>query len=167
MAVADPAVRVEVLALQVGDGSYAVPISAVVEVLPMVELAPLPDASEWLAGMLNFRGSAFPVVDLRKRLRARSAPIRLSTPIVVVTTGVGGCGLIADSVHDVFTAEAEPGAADDAMLRAVARDAPFEGIVRSGDRLLLALDVERIATAADHASTAGPASSSTAPHAER
>ena len=56
---------------------YAFEVSAVTEAVRMVALAALPDAPEWLAGVVNMRGHIMPVIDLRRCLHLPApAPAR-------------------------------------------------------------------------------------------
>src|SRR3954451_8554304 len=52
------------LTFRVSDDLYAVAAERVVEVVPRVELRPIPHAPACLAGLFNYRGKAVPVIDL-------------------------------------------------------------------------------------------------------
>jgi chemotaxis-related protein WspB len=64
--------------------SYAVDVTRVVELIPRVELRPLPHAPLYLAGLLSYRGRVVPVIDFG--LLLGGAPCRdcLSTRIILV-----------------------------------------------------------------------------------
>ncbi len=132
----------QVLVLRVGDGEYAVPIEAVVEVHWMVELTAMPDAPPWLLGMLNLRGLVVPVVDLRLRLGLPTRSPDLSTPIVVINSRGRRLGLVADTVVEVLAVGPEDRLAPD---EAVGLAHPIDSLLRVGRRLLLALAPDRLA----------------------
>ena len=122
------------------------PLRRVREILPMVALTPVPGAPGWLAGMLNLRGAAVPVIDLRRRLALSPAEVRLETPIVVVEGSSTPVGLIADSVSAVrmdLRSGPEP------LASAWGRDTPVAGIVQVDSRLIVILDLDLIVTAAE------------------
>lgn len=52
------------LLLKVKDANYAVSAREVIEVVPRVDLLALPKAPAFVAGLLNYRGDAVPVLDL-------------------------------------------------------------------------------------------------------
>lgn len=72
-----------VLTFQVAGMAYGVAASRVVEVVPRVELRPLPHAPAHLVGLLRYRGGAVPVVDLGLLMGSRACRERLDTRIVL------------------------------------------------------------------------------------
>ena len=97
-----------VLTFRVAEAPFAVAVAKIVEVIPRVELRPIPHAPDHLAGLLHYRGRAVPVVDLGPRLgRARCAD-RLNTRIILVEIGTKRehdlpslLGMIAERVDEV------------------------------------------------------------------
>lgn len=72
------------LLLRLGADRYAIDAGSVVEVLPIVRLKNIPCAPIGVAGMMSFRGSAIPVVDLGVIALGTVTPTRMMTRIVVV-----------------------------------------------------------------------------------
>lgn len=72
------------LLFQLGNDRYALQASRVLEVLPLVELRPIPEAPKGVAGLFNYRGRPVPAVDLCELTLGRKADPRLSTRIIVV-----------------------------------------------------------------------------------
>jgi purine-binding chemotaxis protein CheW len=52
---------------KLGPEEYAVPILAVTEVVTTLEITPVPDAADYILGLINLRGKIVPVLDLDKR----------------------------------------------------------------------------------------------------
>ncbi len=92
------------LLMQLGEDLYALPARCVVEVIPAVPLLHLPQAPEYVAGLLSFRGTVVPVLDLAVLTHGGRCPQTLSTRIVVVEVKSGGerrvLGLRAERVTD-------------------------------------------------------------------
>ena len=63
---------------------YALPARDVVEVLPLVALKRVPRAHAGVAGVMEYRGQAVPVIDLCALVVGRAAARRVSTRILVV-----------------------------------------------------------------------------------
>ena len=82
---------------------YALEVSRIAEVLPLVGIKQLPRSSEGIAGAFDYRGRPVPVIDLSELTFGQTARAQLSTRIVLVhyPDGRGGThllGLIAE-VH--------------------------------------------------------------------
>lgn len=72
------------LLCQVKDANYAVSAQEVVEVVPRVELLALPKAPAFVAGLLNYRGDAVPVLDLCVLMHGESCAAVFGSRIVLV-----------------------------------------------------------------------------------
>jgi chemotaxis-related protein WspB len=72
------------LLLRLGADRYAIDAESVVEVLPIVRFKHIPCAPTGVVGMMSFRGSAIPVVDLGIIAFGAETPPRMMTRIVVV-----------------------------------------------------------------------------------
>ena len=94
------------LLLRLGADRYAIDAGCVIEVLPVVRLKNIPCAPAGMAGMMSFRGSAIPVVDLGIIAFGTATPPRMMTRIVVVryepTAGGEGSGLLGLIVPEVM-----------------------------------------------------------------
>jgi chemotaxis-related protein WspB len=95
-----------------GGNRYAIESRHVSEVLPQVNLHRLTGSPPWLAGVLIYRGTATPVVDLTQLTEGMPCPNRLSSRIVVLQTEVGGIsrrfGVLAEHVG-LREVRADPG----------------------------------------------------------
>lgn len=127
--------RLQLVVMKVSGRSFALPIIAVDEVLPMVAMTEVPEAPDWVAGVMDLRGRVLPVVDLRRRLDLPATEIDLGTPIVVAQEAGRSIGLIVDEVDDVLTVP------DDAYERPddVVSSSLVSGLVKHGDRLIVVL----------------------------
>ena len=72
------------LLIRLGADRYALEAAQVVEVVPLVRLKELPGAPEGVAGVMNFRTDAVPVIDLNQLAANVATAQMLSSRIVVV-----------------------------------------------------------------------------------
>jgi chemotaxis-related protein WspB len=91
------------LVFRIGRDRYALEASQVTEVLPLVEIRPVPHAPAGVAGLFDLRGVPVPVIDLSAIVAGRPAERRLSTRVVLVRyPDVAGefrpLGLIAEKI---------------------------------------------------------------------
>lgn len=93
--------------VQLGSDRYALPARDIVEVLPLVALKALPGAPRGVAGLLDYRGTPVPVVDLSALALGQAAAPRVSTRLLLVryTPIRGGeqlLGLIAERTTETL-----------------------------------------------------------------
>ncbi|MBW3631111.1 MAG: chemotaxis protein CheW, partial [Gemmatimonadetes bacterium] len=91
------------LRVEVAGTACALPLDLVLEIHAAVQLTPLPDAPEVVVGLMNRRGRALPVLDLRRRLGLPSRPIRSDDRLVVLSVPGREVALQVDAAVDVLT----------------------------------------------------------------
>ena len=72
------------LLFEIAGDKYALDVTQVTEVLPLVDLKKIPHSPPEIAGACNYRGTPLPVVDVSRMAVGESARPRLSTRIIVV-----------------------------------------------------------------------------------
>jgi len=131
------------LTFRLDNQEYGLPIIEVQEIKGWTRMTPVPNSPSHMLGVLNLRGTIIPVIDLRTRFGLRPKEHDEFTVIMVVSMGKRLAGLVVDSVSDVISAP------DDAV-----RDNPeansnidqrfFRGLVESGGKLVILLDVMQL-----------------------
>ncbi len=138
---AGSATATELVVFRIDKSEYAIPVEHVAEILRMVAIAPVPEAPEWLPGVINLRGKVIPVIDLRTRLGLPNMEVGLNTPIIVAETEGQMVGLVADSVTELLSVPLDSVEPPDAR---VGNANAVEAVARAGERLLLIFDLERV-----------------------
>jgi len=108
---ADVGKRVEYVAFGLAGEAYAVPIARITEILKPLPITPVPRAPRVVIGVMTVRGRLVTVVDLRRRLRLREAPMDSRSRILITDTGEERVGLLVDEVlqvHRLAEGEIEP-----------------------------------------------------------
>jgi chemotaxis-related protein WspB len=86
-----------------GTDRFAIEARHVQELLPQARLQRLGGSPSWLAGLLVYRGTAMPVMDLTQLVHGRPCPNRLSTRIIVLQAELEGrdrrFGVLAENVQ--------------------------------------------------------------------
>ncbi|GEM_PF-241925 len=134
---------------------FAVEILKVQEIIRRIDPTRVPNAPDFVDGVINLRGKVVPVICLRKRfgLPAPENTAAAMGRIVVVEVGGTVAGLAVDSVSEVLrlpedTVEPPP------RLAKVDRDYVC-GVGKLQDRLLILLDVDRILSEAEKSALSG------------
>lgn len=150
------------ITFKLGDESFALNVAQVREVLEISQITRVPTAPEYMRGVVNVRGKAIPVVDLRLKFGLPPAPDSVHTRILVIELELDGettiLGGVADSVHEVI--ELEPGQINPPPRIAMRwRTELIQGMGRRGDQFIIILDIQQVFTSAETAllETAGAA----------
>ncbi|ABD90192.1 chemotaxis protein CheW [Rhodopseudomonas palustris] len=93
------------LTLGLDGETFGIGIRNVREILDMRPISKLPHAPNFLLGMIDVRGSSYPIVDLRIKLDLPSVPATEATRIIILDVPMGnqfvGVGFVADCVFEV------------------------------------------------------------------
>lgn len=128
---------------------FGTPVARVQEVIRHPAMTPVPLAPEFLAGMMNLRGQIVCAIDLRRRLQLPDRVANQAPMSVVVRTNQGTISLLVDEIGDIIEVTAEALERPPETLQGVAREL-IEGVYKLADRLLLALDVNRVVEVGEH-----------------
>jgi purine-binding chemotaxis protein CheW len=125
---------------RLGGEEYGVEIGQVQEINRMMPITRVPRAPSFMKGVINLRGQLIPIVDLRERFGMPAVEATKATRIVVVEIGHSRIGLIVDGVSEVLKLPVEhidpaPDMMNDAQSGYV------KGVGKSGDRLIVLLDL--------------------------
>jgi purine-binding chemotaxis protein CheW len=119
------------------------PISAVREIVRVPQITAVPNAPDYIEGVINLRGQIIPVMDLRKRFRAESAEPGKKSRIVVVELEERFIGLIVSSASEVL--RIPPSEIEDPHN--VFREGEIDyitGVGKLKGRLVIMLDLKKI-----------------------
>ena len=104
------------LTLRLDDELFAIEAQSVREILDLVPITEVPNASPFVSGLINVRGRVVPLTDLKVAFGMQGAEPDQDTRIVVIETEIEGepsvVGILADKVYDVT--DIEPAAIEEA-----------------------------------------------------
>src|SRR5436305_11840086 len=87
---------------KIGKETFGVPIGLVHEIVRVPEITAVPDAPDYIEGVINLRGKIVSVIDLRKRFGESKTALNRRIRILVVEHGGKLSGLIVDSASEVI-----------------------------------------------------------------
>lgn len=127
--------------------TFALPVETVREILDMCEISKFPNAPQQLLGMIDVRGTAVPVIDLRAKFGLPRIDATPNTRILVLDVAGQGrktlIGLVADRVFEVTNLDEDRlDPAPETGCRW--RTDHIAGIGRRGDRFVVVLNLERL-----------------------
>jgi chemotaxis-related protein WspB len=132
----------KVMVFHIGGERYALPLVAVLRVLPVARLKALPGAPHFVPGLLDLHGEALPVIDVSRLAGTPPDAVRYDTRILLVAVMAAGrprrLGLKTERVLGVASI-AGP------LADAGVASAPWLGKIAPGaDGMLQLLDPDRL-----------------------
>jgi purine-binding chemotaxis protein CheW len=94
--------ELHIVGFRIGRESYGVPITSLHEIVRVPEITAVPDAPDYMEGVINLRGKIVSVLDLRKRLGETQVAPNKRNRILVVEHKGRLSGLIVDSASEVL-----------------------------------------------------------------
>jgi len=142
----------EFLTFTLGSEEYGVDIRKVQEIRGYDTVTRIPDAPDFIKGVINLRGTIVPVVDMRLKFKLGRAEYNEFTVMIILNIARRVVGMVVDGVSDVMQLSAEQ-----------IRPAPeFGGNVNTryiiglgalDERMLILVDIEKLMSGADMALT--------------
>ncbi|HEY3972097.1 MAG TPA: chemotaxis protein CheW [Candidatus Sulfotelmatobacter sp.] len=157
--------ELHIVGFKVGRETYGVPIQSLHEIVRVPEITAVPDAPDYLEGVINLRGKIVSVMDLRKRFGEKQAALKRQNRILVVEHGGRLAGLIVDSASEVLkipadAVEAPPAVFQDGGLNCVT------GLAKVAGRLVILLEMSKLLAPESLQVKSEPAEKKTAAKAE-
>ncbi len=132
-----------IVGFRIGRETFGVPISLVHEIVRVPEITAVPDAPEFIEGVINLRGKIVSIVDLRKRFGEREIKGNKKNRILVAEVADRLVGLIVDAASEVLKIppseiDAPPNVFEEGELNYVT------GVGKLHGRLIILIDLSRI-----------------------
>ncbi len=131
------------LTFALADEEYGVDILAVREIRGWSHVTRIPQAPDYVLGVLNLRGAIVPVMDLRLRFGLVRESYNDTTVMIIVAIAERLFGIVVDAVSDVIDI-------DVAAIRpvpdmgAVVDTRYLKGLATHDERMVMLLDVEKL-----------------------
>jgi purine-binding chemotaxis protein CheW len=137
-----------IVGFRVGRETYGVPITALHEIVRVPEITSVPDAPDYVEGVINLRGKIVSVVDLRKRFGKNAGALDRKSRILVVEHDGRLAGMIVDSASEVIKIPESEIETAPAMMQEGGLDCVV-GLGKYNGRLIILLDVNKVLAAGE------------------
>ncbi|MGB3391882.1 MAG: chemotaxis protein CheW [Stenotrophomonas sp.] len=139
----DSTPTVQQLTFKLADEEYGVDILAVREIRCWTRVTRIPQAPDYVLGVLNLRGAIVPIMDLRLRFGLQRETYGDNTVVIVVAVDERLFGIVVDAVSDVI--DIDPAAIRPVPdMGAVVDTRYLKGLATHDERMLMLLDVEKL-----------------------
>jgi purine-binding chemotaxis protein CheW len=135
--------ELHIVGFRIGRETFGVPIAMVHEIVRVPEITAVPEAPDYVEGVINLRGKIVPVVDLRKRFGEAEISSTRKNRILVAEVEHKMVGLIVDAASEVIKipegdVEPPPNVFEEGELNYVT------GVGKLSGRLIILVDLTRI-----------------------
>ena len=137
-------VLAQLVAFELMGEEFGVPILEVREIILMPDITPVPQAPDFVEGVINLRGQIIPIVDLRKRFSLESKDKDKETRIVVVEIDNNVLGLVVDGNAEVVRVPEETVRATPALIASSIGAEFIRGIAQHDERMLILIDLHKV-----------------------
>jgi purine-binding chemotaxis protein CheW len=132
-----------IVGFKIGRETFGVPISLVHEIVRVPEITAVPEAPDYIEGVINLRGKIVSIVDLRKRFGEKEIAAHKKNRILVAEIENKHVGLIVDAASEVMklpqdSVEPPPNVFEDSDVHYVT------GVGKLNDRLIIMIDLHKI-----------------------
>lgn len=133
----------QLVGFRIGKETFGVPIGVVHEIVRVPEITSVPDAPEYVEGVINLRGKIISIVDLRKRFGETQIESNRKNRILVAEIDHKIIGLIVDAASEVIRLphgeiEAPPEVFEENELKYVT------GLGKLNERLVILIDLTKV-----------------------
>jgi purine-binding chemotaxis protein CheW len=142
---ADKDKLMQLVGFVIGEELIGVDIMTVQEIIRHSVITPIPNAPDFIEGVINLRGNIIPVIDLRKRLKL--VPTDKLNPdvwIIILTVENRLTGFIVDRVTKILNIPASSVKPPPDIVVAGLKSQYIHGVCKLDQRLLILLNFRRI-----------------------
>ena len=133
---------------RLGSGEYAIDIMQAKEIIKMEKITLIPNAPDFVEGVINLRGNIIPIIDLKKRFNLEEIEGDKNTGIIIVKIEDVDMGIIIDSISKVVSISNSDIQPPPPMLSGIGQKY-IKGVGKLEDKLLVVLDLEKLFTTDD------------------
>ena len=135
------------LSFVVNNQKLAVEATKVIEILELPKLTKVPRAKDYMAGVVNLRGSVLPIIDTKRKFKMGVSELNTNTIVLVLEIMQSGewksVGAVVDDVNDIIKMEESdinPNPSIDLGF-----DAKFiSGVAKMGEEFIQILNVDMV-----------------------
>ena len=129
------------LSFLLAEKEYAVSIDSVREVRRVKAVTPVPQAMDFIEGVVSLKGKVVPIIDLRRKLGIPGTRQTTLNRVIITETSNHILGIAVDSVIGVTNIKDSDIEPPDEVLK---KAGYLSGVGKSGKRLILIMDITKL-----------------------
>lgn len=134
----------QLVVFRLGNEEYGADISQIREIIRAGDITSIPQAPEYVHGVINLRGQVTTVVNLRRRLSMPDREKDSNSRIVIVEVDHSTVGMMVDSVTEVKYINGSQVESFSGLLAAGEEQNYIRGVCKLKDHLLILIDLKHV-----------------------
>jgi purine-binding chemotaxis protein CheW len=139
---------VELATFYIGDALCGMDILKVQEINKLMQMTKVPQAPDYVLGILNLRGQIVTILDLGRKLGLGDTDISQDPRNIIVNSAGGHVGLLVRRISDVVSADMGKRERAPANMSGIQGEY-FTGVYKTDDNLIGILDVDKVLSIED------------------
>ncbi len=141
--------EVQLVVFNLCNEEYGVDIMQVKEIVNYMVPVKVPNAPEFIEGIINLRSEIIPIINLKKRFNIEGQEIEENKRIIVMNINEKKVGFVVDEASEVISIENE--SIEPAPDIVIGVDRKYiTGIGKSGERILIILELDKLFSEEEH-----------------
>ena len=141
--------EVQLVVFNLCNEEYGVDIMQVKEIVNYMVPVKVPNAPEFIEGIINLRSEIIPIINLKKRFNIEGQEIEENKRIIVMNINEKKVGFVVDEASEVISIENESIEPAPDIVTGVDRKY-ITGIGKSGERILIILELDKLFSEEEH-----------------
>lgn len=134
---------VELATFYIGDALCGMDILKIQEINKLMQMTKVPQAPEYVLGILNLRGQIVTILDLGRKLGLGETDISGDPRNIIVNSAGGHVGLLVRRISDVVSADMDKMERSPANMSGIQGEY-FTGVYKTDENLIGILDVDKV-----------------------
>ena len=122
---------------------FGIDVSKVHEITGLPEVSFVPNAAEYMRGVINLRGKVIPLIDLRTKFKLPNKEYDKLTVVMICEIKKNLVGMIVDSVSDVVDVSVRDVQDTPHFTASIDADC-IDGIIQIDGQIIVVIDVDKI-----------------------
>jgi purine-binding chemotaxis protein CheW len=139
---------VELATFYIGDALCGMDILKIQEINKLMQMTKVPQAPDYVLGILNLRGQIVTIIDLGRKLGLGKTDINQDPRNIIVNSAGGHVGLLVRKISDVVSVDMDKRESAPANMRGIQGEY-FNGVYKAETNLVGILNVDKVLSIED------------------
>lgn len=135
---------IQLVSFMVNNEEYGVEVLKVREIIRFPEITKMPNAPEFVEGVINLRGTVVPIISLRSRFGMPDCDRNRTTRIMVMDVCGSLSGFVVDAVSEVVRTSTADILPPPAVTTSGSENGCISGILNKDGRMIIMMDADQL-----------------------